>query len=390
MLQNKLKFKKTIAIIAGAFKPPHSGHVDMVKKYSDIADNVIILISNPKSQKSQRKTINNVVVTAEMSKKIWQIYISKLGLLNKVHIKISEEPSPVKAAFDYLDTLTNVNVILGVSNKDRDISRFKSALDYCKDNNNINVLDPVKTAVEPYSSNLEKSISASDIRKNINNFKILKSMLPSFLNDDDIKNIVNILNNNYKFMNESADIRIDDLLLYNSKIRAYNIGQMVDDITNQEDSIPVNPKRFPDKAIFIKANCDGIIINIYLLTKLKKWDSIFLFNGKKYRLNNQQMFSFFNSNFYKDLKNKLKNEWPLSDKLYNQLFQAIKNKSFIDNNLDDIQYFEEDGMSAGGMSGISSGDVLGSCDHSQDGFLGDKCFHLPKRSKRKILKRLKV
>ena len=39
--------KQTIAIVPGAFKPPHKGHAEMVQKYADKADKVIILISKP-------------------------------------------------------------------------------------------------------------------------------------------------------------------------------------------------------------------------------------------------------------------------------------------------------------------------------------------------------
>ena len=43
---------RTLAIVPGAFKPPHMGHLKMVEQYakrSDI-DRVIILISSPKKK----------------------------------------------------------------------------------------------------------------------------------------------------------------------------------------------------------------------------------------------------------------------------------------------------------------------------------------------------
>ena len=45
----KKNFSKTIAIVAGAIKPPQAGHWDMVQKYAEKADEVIVLISDPKS-----------------------------------------------------------------------------------------------------------------------------------------------------------------------------------------------------------------------------------------------------------------------------------------------------------------------------------------------------
>ena len=44
----------SVAVIGGAFKPPHLGHVAMVDHYSSLADAVKIYISDPKSERSQR------------------------------------------------------------------------------------------------------------------------------------------------------------------------------------------------------------------------------------------------------------------------------------------------------------------------------------------------
>ena len=69
LLENtKTKFKKTIAIVAGSYKPPTMGHLYMVQYYADQADEVIVLISAPKSAKSVRKTAIGTIITPEMSK----------------------------------------------------------------------------------------------------------------------------------------------------------------------------------------------------------------------------------------------------------------------------------------------------------------------------------
>ena len=38
---------RTIAIVPGAFKPPHLGHLSMVKQYAGEADEVVVLVSSP-------------------------------------------------------------------------------------------------------------------------------------------------------------------------------------------------------------------------------------------------------------------------------------------------------------------------------------------------------
>ena len=56
--------KQTIALFPGAFKPPHKGHVDVVKKLLDKADQVVILVS-PKMRDG---------VSAEESVAVWNLY----------------------------------------------------------------------------------------------------------------------------------------------------------------------------------------------------------------------------------------------------------------------------------------------------------------------------
>ena len=56
--------KQTIALFPGAFKPPHKGHVDVVKKLLDKADQVVVLVS-PKMRDG---------VSAEESVAVWNLY----------------------------------------------------------------------------------------------------------------------------------------------------------------------------------------------------------------------------------------------------------------------------------------------------------------------------
>ena len=152
-----------------------------------MADEVVVLISDPKSAKSIRKTCLGTVITPDMSKKIWEIYLKRYGLRN-VDVQISAAPSPISALFKYVDdNLNDVNVIFGVSKKGGDESRFKSAMKYYADNEHINLLDPIKTAVEPFVGKSGKAVSATDIRDNIDKPDVVKEMLPDKLTDDDVK-----------------------------------------------------------------------------------------------------------------------------------------------------------------------------------------------------------
>jgi cytidyltransferase-like protein len=142
----------SVAIIPGAFKPPHAGHAGMVDHYLSMADKVIVYISDPKSPKSQRK-IGGVTITAEMSKAMWEILLS--GKPN-VEVRVSPAPSPVTIAYDSIMPANpeknydgtpyqpGTTVYLGSSVKGNDAKRFSYAL--AKASPDLNVPDPVANA----------------------------------------------------------------------------------------------------------------------------------------------------------------------------------------------------------------------------------------------------
>jgi hypothetical protein len=111
-----------IALLAGSFKPPHKGHLDMVKQFCDMANKVYIFISPlsrplPESGKE---------VTFEHSKQIFDLYLNQFGLNGKVEIFKSDINSPINLCFDFIENKDNnpnfaqpgQTIILGYSNKD--------------------------------------------------------------------------------------------------------------------------------------------------------------------------------------------------------------------------------------------------------------------------------
>jgi len=139
-------FPKTIAVVPGAFKPPHKGHLDMVRKYAANADEVVVLISRP--TKSGRKLPNGREVSAEDSLKIWNALTT--GMSN-VRVEISTHASPINAAYEYVGDEGPLNVgdavILGASTKDDDWKRWTGAETYIKDG--VKLKSPEQTAVLP-------------------------------------------------------------------------------------------------------------------------------------------------------------------------------------------------------------------------------------------------
>lgn len=139
-------YPKTVAVVPGAFKPPHKGHLDMVRKYADMADEVIVLISRP--TKSGRKLPNGREITAEDSLKIWNVFTNAMS---NVRVEISTHASPINAAYEYVGDEGPLNVgdgvFLGCSSKDCDWKRWAGAEKYIKQG--VELLPPEGTAVEP-------------------------------------------------------------------------------------------------------------------------------------------------------------------------------------------------------------------------------------------------
>ena len=154
---------RTIAIVPGAFKPPHLGHLSMVKQYASEADEVVILVSSP--LKASRG-IGGKPISAQQSKQIWELLLADQGLSN-VRVEISPKPSPVTATFEYVDEEgplePGTRLVLGASQKGGDFKRWKSAAKYVKPG--VELLPPEQTAVIPANRPSGESYSATDARK---------------------------------------------------------------------------------------------------------------------------------------------------------------------------------------------------------------------------------
>ena len=176
---------ESVAIIGGAFKPPHLGHVSMVDHYASMAEQVKIIISDPKSDSSQR-FCGNVCLTADMSLYLWGVL---LGNRPNVSVEVSSSPSPIAVAYDSVmpghPYEPGTTVYLGSSVKGGDFKRFAGALK--KADPELDVPDPAafaapaaelpgeyirKLEASPYEAQMPskkkglnpKDYSASDLR----------------------------------------------------------------------------------------------------------------------------------------------------------------------------------------------------------------------------------
>jgi len=163
---------KPIALVPGAFKPPHQGHLKMVEQYANEAGEVVVLISKP--TKAGRRLPNGREITAADSLRMWQVLA---GHLPNVEIKISDHASPITATYEFIGENgplePGTEVILGVCTKGGDAERFRQAENYAKEGVRLRPLE--MCAVEP--------VQHSPEYMGLLNSSPLKEEMPSVVKD---------------------------------------------------------------------------------------------------------------------------------------------------------------------------------------------------------------
>ncbi len=183
--------KRRVAIVPGAFKPPHRGHLEMVEHYADLADEVVILVSP-----LPRKTPSGVGIGFEISKAIWDVYLRDAGLSDRVRVIKSPVNSPVSATYQFV---ANENddpdlaqpgdlVIPGCSTKGGDEARFKANFEkYAREG--VGIADPIMCAFIATG----EALSARDFRAALDNARGgLKAFVPPKTDPKDILSILNV------------------------------------------------------------------------------------------------------------------------------------------------------------------------------------------------------
>ena len=193
LIEDLKKNDRVVVLVPGSFKPPHRGHYEMVKQYSEAhpQGQVHVLISAP-SAKSERRTKDGKLITPDAAKQIFELYVQPL---TNVTISVSEFPSPVTSAYESLRTLDpGTTVILGASKKDNDWKRWVSAPAWAeKEGLELDIWNPEETAVDVVANNIGRPYSASNIRDNFDNFEQIKTDIPEHVSPEEIKAIFDLL-----------------------------------------------------------------------------------------------------------------------------------------------------------------------------------------------------
>ena len=172
-------YPKTVAIVPGAFKPPHKGHADMVRRYAtgdgvEKADKVYVIISAPLD--AHRMLRDGTAIDENNAITLWQKLFPEVANLPNVEFSVapSDMRSPVTVAYKYISDESPLplndgdKVMLGASDKldDRenpDWMRWAGIKDeYVKDG--INLLAGEEYAVPALEKADGEGFSASTMR----------------------------------------------------------------------------------------------------------------------------------------------------------------------------------------------------------------------------------
>lgn len=257
---------RRIALVPGAFKPPHKGHLEMVKEYASKVDKVVIFVSP-----LPRELLNGGEISYVLSKKIWKTYLDVEGLSKKVEVMESPVNSPVAASLHFVANENNIEewaqpgdtVILGVSTKGGDQSRFtaEKAQKYAREG--VTVLGGEELAVSPTAIG-GVELSASDMRKAIaeKNVEAFAQFLPDSLqklSSHILKNILKFVASQEKKRIKEQLIRFIDQRLFESLSKIEDVKKTLN-IPREELPQIKNIKDFKD---FLAKNKEITYVEVY-------------------------------------------------------------------------------------------------------------------------------
>ena len=124
---------ETIAIFPGSFKPPHRGHLELLKTIAQNADKALVIVSRPlKSQRTLPKS--GKVIGAKEAVNLWRAILEGSGIEDKTEVVIGNTASPLPQTINFVTMAPdpedpfvapqNAEVILGVGDKGDDAARY--------------------------------------------------------------------------------------------------------------------------------------------------------------------------------------------------------------------------------------------------------------------------
>ena len=180
--------KSKLALIAGGFKPPHKGHLEMVKYYNNLVGptgRVIILLGGGGKEP---RSINGRPITAQDSVNIWELYLKNEPSIpwpsDRIEFQNVEGVGPIAPIIDYVREQAPEDqiILLGAGEKDED--RWPKIM--ANPRNNPRGLEIQTTPAPNMVDDEGNPLSARNMRSAIENgnYEVFKSYIPdSSMND---------------------------------------------------------------------------------------------------------------------------------------------------------------------------------------------------------------
>jgi nicotinamide mononucleotide adenylyltransferase len=206
------KSGEVVALYGGGFKPPHKGHFANAKALAKEADRLIVFIGP--------KVREGLQITAQQSKKIWELYSRYLPIPVEIYIS---ELTPIRDTYEWAEAnQENVSKIITGTTKE-EMSRFSAFHKNKEKYPNVVVKElPVVITDE------EAKLSATTIRQS-EDYLQSGEWLPDEIQPADIKKIVQIL---LPVFEQKAMSGITDFL--------NNFYQATEALLEQEETIEID------------------------------------------------------------------------------------------------------------------------------------------------------
>jgi hypothetical protein len=186
------------ALLGGGFKPPHKGHIELIKQLASTADKVLIFTSDVsgKDRNFTSGQLKGQVIDGKKSNDFLKKMISLIPGLSNVKVITSKQP--LREIFEYVEKTSKFgeSILIGVGDKEDDAKRFATLPKYTPAEKRLTVkieaLSPVSFGGSP--------LSASRLREAIsnNNLQLVISFMPDEISNktDFAKELINSFLNN--------------------------------------------------------------------------------------------------------------------------------------------------------------------------------------------------
>lgn len=183
---------RTVCLIPGSFRPPHAGHLAMIRHYSELADQVVVAVSGQTSLASQRPDKFGRSMPNYVAGEILRVYLQAAGLSN---VKVELVSNPMNWLTATIRHLSNCRVMLGLSRKD-DLSRFAQFQTPRFQQTlppGTQILPVDEYAVDP--SQLDgMDVSATWLREHLDDRDAIRKAVPRELSDSQFEKVYSLMN----------------------------------------------------------------------------------------------------------------------------------------------------------------------------------------------------